>query len=123
MVYLKKNSESSFVSSDSNYGFGSRFVESKERENRCKLVALDDFLTERYSFLKADIEGYEYKMLLGAKKGIERYKPLLAVCIYHNPVDLYSIPKLIKQMVGEYKMAVRHHTYTLTDTVLYCWCD
>lgn len=119
----EKNSEGSFVSYGDNYGLGSKFIESSDGENGCKVVALDDFVTERYTFLKADIESYEYKMLLGARKGIEKYKPLLAICIYHNAVDLYSIPRLIKSMVGEYRMAVRHHTCTLADTVLYCWCD
>lgn len=88
-----------------------------------RLVSLDEYLTEPYTFLKADIESYEYKMLLGAGQGIKKWKPLIAVCIYHNAVDLYSIPLFIKSMAKEYKMAVRHHSGTLADTVLYCWCS
>ena len=60
-------------------------------------------------------------MLIGASKGIKEYMPLLAICIYHNAVDFYEIPLLIHSLVPEYKLAVRHHSYTLADTVLYAW--
>lgn len=62
-------------------------------------------------------------MLLGAEKGIKRYKPLLAICIYHNAMDFYEIPMLIKRMVPEYKLAVRHHKETLSETVLYAYVE
>lgn len=86
-------------------------------------VALDSFLTMPYAFLKADVEGYEYKVLLGAEKGIKRYKPLLAVCIYHSAMDFYEIPICIKRMVPEYKLAVRHHKETLSETVIYAYVN
>lgn len=62
-------------------------------------------------------------MLLGAEKGIKKYKPKLAVCIYHNAVDFYFIPLLIHSFVPEYKFAVRHHSYELDETVLYVWIE
>ena len=54
---------------------------------------------------------------------IKKYKPKLAVCIYHNAVDFYSIPLLIHSFVPEYKFAVRHHSYELDETVLYVWIE
>lgn len=103
-------------------GLGSKFVKITEAAgDSVQIVSLDEEVADAYSFLKADIESYEYKMLLGAEKGIKKNKPLLAICIYHNAVDLYTIPLLIKSMVGDYRMAVRHHSNTLADTVLYCW--
>ena len=113
-----------FSNYDNNNGLGSKFSESGENPEEgtlCRIVSLDQMLGERYTFLKADIESYEYKMLLGAKEGIRKWKPLLAICIYHNAVDLYSIPLLIKKLEANYKMAVRHHSASLADTVLYCW--
>lgn len=90
---------------------------------QCQVISLDGFIREEVSFIKADIEGYEYGMLMGARDTINRYKPRLAICIYHNGVDIYSIPLLIKRIVPEYKMAVRQHSYETDETVLYAWIE
>lgn len=104
-------------------GLGSKFIEDATAEESCKIVSLDEYIKEPYSFLKADIESYEYKMLRGAEKGIKLYKPLLTICIYHNAVDIYSILLLIKSFVPQYKFAVRHHSVSLAETVLYAWVE
>lgn len=91
------------------------------QEGDCGIVSLDEYLTEPYSFLKADIEGFEYQMLQGAREGIRKYKPKLAICIYHNAVDFYSIPLLVKEILPEYHLAVRHHSEKMLETVLYAW--
>ncbi len=116
-----------FESHSADNGLGSKFISEAGGEvneaGYSQVVALDEQIIQKYSFLKADIESYEYKMILGAKRGIQKNRPLLAICIYHNAVDLYSIPLLIKSLVKDYHMAVRHHSNTLLETVLYCWCD
>lgn len=105
-----------------NNGFGSKILKNEmPNTDECKMVSLDDVLVDGCSFLKADIESYEYKMLLGAKKTIENYQPKMAICIYHNSVDLYSIILLIKSICGNYKFAVRHYTHLLSDTVVYAY--
>lgn len=90
---------------------------------RIESVALDDFIKEPYSFLKADIEGAEYDMIQGAARGISMYKPLLAICIYHYVADLFQIQLLLHQMVPEYHFAVRHHAAMKTETVLYAYVE
>lgn len=69
--------------------------------------------------IKMDIEGAEYKALLGAKSTIKKHKPRLAVCLYHNIEDFIEIPELILSMVPEYKLLLRHHSKSCTDTILY----
>lgn len=86
-----------------------------------KVVSIDEFIDEPIHFLKADIESFEYKLLIGAEQTIKKYRPKLAICIYHNGVDFFQIPRLIKKMVPEYHIAVRHHTHDLSETVLYAW--
>lgn len=118
----KNNRKGKLEHYDANDGLGSKITEiSSEEEGDCNVVSLDKFLTGPYTFLKADIESYEYQMLQGAQRGIQKYKPLLAICIYHNAVDFYSIPLLVKKIVPEYKIAVRHHSGDLSETVLYAW--
>lgn len=120
----ERNTSCKFESYDNDKGLGSKFIDDPNvAGDSCEIISLDSLLDEPYSFLKADIEGYEYKMLLGAENGIKKYKPAMAICIYHNAVDMYSIPLLIKSFVPEYKMAIRHYSGTWAETVLYCWIE
>lgn len=89
-----------------------------------EVFAIDDFFkNSRVTLIKADIEGMELAMLKGAQNLIQTQKPRLAVCIYHKPQDFYEIPEYIHSLVPEYHMAVRHHSQTFAETVLYCWID
>ena len=87
-----------------------------------KIYALDDFFADqRIDFLKADIESSEWNMLHGAEKVIRRDLPKIAVCIYHNPSDLYRILLWINDLNLGYKFSVRHHSIGYPDTVLYAY--
>ncbi len=102
---------------------GAKIVTDKdEGSEEVILYSLDDYFKERcVNFIKADIESYELDMLHGAESIIKRDKPILAVCIYHNASDMYSIPLFIKEVQKDYKLKIRHHTYGLLDTVLYAY--
>ncbi len=90
-------------------------------EEIVKFWSLDDFIKNKFTFLKADIESYEYRMLCGAKNCIIKYHPRMAICIYHNMVDMFSIPLLINEIDPSYKLAVRHHSFGYEETVLYAY--
>lgn len=77
---------------------------------------------EEVTFIKMDIEGGEYEALLGARRVIQKNKPRLAISIYHNGEDYYRLPLLVKELVPEYKIAIRHHKKIHVDTDMYCWC-
>lgn len=93
---------------------------SKSEEKRISVEALDNlFINIPITFIKMDIEGAEKESLFGAKKIIQRYKPKLAICVYHKWEDIYEIPKIIKSFVPEYKIYLRHHSKNLCETVCY----
>lgn len=95
---------------------------SAEDEDMIEIVSLDDYFKDiKITFLKADIESYEMKMLEGAKNIIYRDTPKLAICIYHNMSDFVRIPQYIASLKKDYKMAIRHHSYKYSETVLYAW--
>ncbi|MDD3068290.1 MAG: FkbM family methyltransferase [Acholeplasmataceae bacterium] len=111
----------------SNLGARSRFVSSdgdEMEENKSKIYSLDDYVGElRISFLKADIEGFELKMLYGAEKVILRDQPKIAICIYHSPSDMYEIAEYLASLKIGYKFAIRQHSAELDETVLYAYIN
>ncbi len=88
-----------------------------------RIYRLDDYFVseEQVTFIKADIEGSEYEMLLGAEHIIKAKKPKLALSVYHKPDDLIRIYKLLREWNLGYRFALRHHSTMLMDTTLYCW--
>lgn len=83
-------------------------------------ISIDEMLHgERASFIKMDIEGAEMPALIGAEKTIQKYKPKLAISIYHKEDDLWEIPYYILTKYPYYKMYIRHYDYTTNETVMY----
>ena len=87
---------------------------------RVECVRIDDkFYDEAPTYLKFDIEGAELDALDGADRTIETYKPVLAVCIYHLPDDLWTIPLYLKNKYPFYNFFARTHQYDGLDFILY----
>ncbi len=74
----------------------------------------------RINFIKLDVEGSELDALEGAKQSIQDFKPKLAISLYHNPDDLFSIPLYVKKTFPFYDLHVDHYTIHNDETVLYC---
>ena len=90
----------------------------------CEMVTLDSYFEgEDISFIKMDIEGAEYKALVGAEQLIRRSKPKLAVSVYHNPDDIFRISDLIDSWMLGYKYKLRHHSSNCMETILYCYTE
>lgn len=82
--------------------------------------SIDNILQGRdCGLIKMDVEGAELESLKGAEKTIMRYRPQLAICIYHKNEDMLEIAEYLHNLVPEYRLYVRHHTCNLGDTVLY----
>jgi FkbM family methyltransferase len=85
--------------------------------------SVDDFVLrenlQRVDFIKMDIEGAERAALKGAMATIKKYKPKLAISIYHSLEDLTYIPRLIGSIEPCYRLFLDHHTIHEEETVLY----
>ena len=82
----------------------------------------DGVLAEPATFVKMDIEGAEMDALQGMQRMITRYKPKLAVCVYHKPEDLWEIPLYIHKLVPGHRLILRQHSPLMdNDTVLYAF--
>ena len=81
---------------------------------------LDELLVnEQPSFIKMDIEGAEYDALSGCKQTIERYHPILAICLYHRQEDLWRIPLLIHSVSKKYDLYLRRYSDECWEQVCY----
>lgn len=101
---------------------GSFLFSHGQPQGTLQIRKLDDYLAGApVTFIKADIEGYEIPLIRGACESIRKYRPKLALCIYHRMTDVIEIPLLLKTLVPEYQMAVRHHSLGQDESVLYCW--
>jgi FkbM family methyltransferase len=89
------------------------------------VIKLDDYCDDNIipTFIKMDIEGTEIAAIEGARQLITKYKPFLAISIYHNPGDLWNIPYLIHQIEPDYHLFIRHYTREVDDTVCYAVPD
>lgn len=89
---------------------------------KIELISLDEALIdEEVTFIKLDIEGSELEAIKGAKEIIRKFRPKIAVCLYHKPEDLWEIPRYILELVPDYKLYIRHYTTYLYETVLYAF--
>ncbi|OQX37802.1 MAG: hypothetical protein B0D84_00220, partial [Candidatus Sedimenticola endophacoides] len=88
---------------------------------RVPVVALDAMLGgARPNYIKMDIEGAEGEALHGARRLIAGQAPVLAICLYHRPHDLWEIPLLVRRLQPAYRFYLRTHGHMCLDTVLYC---
>lgn len=82
--------------------------------------SLDSVLQgKRASFIKMDIEGSELEALKGAEETIRKWRPKLAISMYHKPEDIWELPLYVKKLVPDYRLYLRHHSNAKWDFVLY----
>ena len=84
------------------------------------VVALDDVLHgHAVNFIKLDIEGAEPEALRGAQRLIEKNRPGLAICLYHSPEHLWSIPLWVQGLNLDYCLYYRAYQHNTFETVFY----
>ncbi|MDD2207836.1 MAG: FkbM family methyltransferase [Bacilli bacterium] len=93
----------------------------EEGDIEVETVKIDDDIKGRVTFIKMDIEGGELKALLGLKNKITKYKPKLAISVYHNNNHLWQIPKMLYYLNPKYKFYLRYYGGRLvpTEYILY----
>ena len=73
------------------------------------LTTVDKMVVElglrQVDFIKMDIEGAEQKAIVGARNTIAKFRPRMALCIYHIKGDETMVPKLVHDAVSDYKVS------------------
>lgn len=90
-------------------------------------ITIDEYIKTnkipKVDFIKMDIEGAELDALLGCKETILKYKPKLAISIYHGYSDIRRIPLWIKETCPEYKLFIKHNSRSSLETILFAKVD
>lgn len=86
-------------------------------------LTIDAFVTQnniqKVDFIKLDIEGAEPKALQGALETIRKFKPKLAIAIYHSMDDLCNIPNWILDLNLGYELYLDHFTIHGEETIIF----
>jgi FkbM family methyltransferase len=116
-IYYKDNGPGSKVSTESFEG----------QEGECMTLSIDDLVKqkgiEKLDFIKMDIEGAETIAIKGAELSIKKFRPKLAIALYHSIDDFEKIPKMIKKLVPEYKFYFSHSTIYGEESMLFAIVD
>lgn len=97
-----------------------------ENNNKIAINRIDTLIPEeeRITYLKADIEGFEYEMLKGAENTIKRNKPKIAITTYHTENNAQDMIDLILSYVPEYKYYVKGiFEYGPKPVMIHFWID
>ncbi len=91
---------------------------------KVKTISIDDYFKinnlKKIDFIKLDIEGAEVDCINGAKNIISRFKPKLAISVYHKWNDLEIIPKMIYEINKDYNFYLDCTTGFGGEAILYC---
>jgi FkbM family methyltransferase len=82
-------------------------------------LALDDLKLLNPTYIKMDIEGSELLALRGAENTIKEHLPILAICVYHLPHDLWEIPTYLHSMYPDYKLFLRRYLDEWCELICY----
>jgi FkbM family methyltransferase len=92
---------------------------SKSGDIQVDVVSVDDFIKEKITHLKLDVEGAEEEALMGAANHLHIDRPKLAVAVYHKACDLWDLPALIEKLGGKFSFSIRHYSQTIDDSIVY----
>jgi FkbM family methyltransferase len=94
-----------------------------EDDREIATISIDDFVTRnnigRVDLIKMDIEGGELEALEGARETIRKFRPKLAIAVYHNLDHLTTIPNFITSLRLDYRLYLDNFTLAPVETVLF----
>ncbi|MHA3774623.1 FkbM family methyltransferase [Verrucomicrobiota bacterium sgz303538] len=97
---------------------------SAEGELAIEVRPLDDLFPEDgtpVSFLKGDVEGYEFPMLLGAQRLIAQHRPRIVLAVYHPQNCVPEICDYLRSIHKDYRFRMRGISEVGNPVLLQAW--
>lgn len=105
---------------NSDFGYASS-VDANGKEVVCA-DSIDNILAGRpATYIKLDVEGSELETLKGAVNTIKKYRPKMAVSLYHRAEDIIVLPLFIESLGMDYRYYIRHYQTRWCETTLYAF--
>lgn len=96
-----------FMSSASR-GSAKEGLSKSAKTKEVSLVTIDSLeIDERIDLIKLDVEGEEEKTIEGALNMIERYRPTMAVSVYHRTGDIFELTKMLHTLLPSHELYLR----------------
>jgi len=115
LAFIEENGPASRISFDAN--------SIQNPSKTIQTISIDDFISreklDRVNLIKMDIEGAEFDVLKGAEQTIRKFKPNLALSIYHIPKHFYQLAQYIDGLDLGYRFYIGHFTIYEGETVLF----
>jgi FkbM family methyltransferase len=109
-------------------GISSSLSTTKDKNHQTvKVTTLDKLFYEKgikISYIKADLEGFDYKAIKGASKLIKKNKPKIAITTYHSPNHYKEIKSLLLDLVPSYNFTIKGiFAQSGCPVMLHAWID
>lgn len=116
---LAVSNKAKILSFDGNKGESSKICD--DGQEHVLSSSLDEIIPAhlKVDFVKMDVEGAELDVLKGSRKLLATCRPTLAISLYHNWDDLWTIPQALNSNLDSYAYYVRQHMRNSFDLVLY----
>lgn len=86
-------------------------------------TTIDDFVRnqhlDRLNLIKLDIEGAELKALKGGVATLKKFRPSLAISIYHTFEHFFEIPLFIGGLFSGYRFHINYYDPYCIDTIFF----
>jgi FkbM family methyltransferase len=100
-------------------GGGSASYVTLEGSISVDVVTIDEYIPDRVSYIKMDLEGWELPALKGGRRHITEDHPKLAIAVYHKASDFWQIPEYVFSIRNDYQVYLRHYSEGWSESVMY----
>ena len=94
-----------------------------------QVTTIDEYVKRagiKVDFIKADVESLEFEVLQGARNTIARYRPRIALTVYHPGNDWREICEFLRSLVPQYSYRIKGISYNQNKTrpvMIHLWVD